>query len=90
MCGSFIRRQIRRNKKIDDKRNWTDEQTKKAFPSVSYTENRFVNVKGDYSPYNGDVVYWTKRNSQLYNNYTARAFEKTRLQVRTLQIILPR
>ena len=42
----------------------------KAFPSVSYSENKFVNVKGDKSPYDGDLIYWSKRNSKLYDGTT--------------------
>ncbi len=38
-----------------------------AFPKVSYSENKFVNVKGDKSPYDGDIAYWSKRNSKLYD-----------------------
>ena len=43
----------------------------KAFPSVSYSENKFVNVKGDKSPYDGDLIYWSKRNSKLYDGTTS-------------------
>jgi hypothetical protein len=28
----------------------------KAFPAVPYSENKFVNVKGEKSPYDGDLV----------------------------------
>lgn len=44
----------------------------KAFPSVPYSENKHVMVKGDYTPYNGDVVYWSKRQSKLYYGATAK------------------
>ena len=37
---------------------------KKAFPSVSYSENRFVNVKGEKSPYDGDLIY-ARRESRM-------------------------
>ncbi len=47
-----------------------------AFPSVPYSENKFVNVKGDKSPYDGDLVYWSKRNSKLYDNHTAKALTR--------------
>ncbi len=47
-----------------------------AFPSVSYSENKFVNVKGDKSPYDGDLVYWSKRNSVLYDGYTSSALRR--------------
>jgi len=45
----------------------------KAFPSVPWRQNKYVNVRGDKSPYDGDVLYWSQRNSKLYNNFTARA-----------------
>ena len=72
----FIRKEIRKNKKIANKRSWTNEQIKRAFPSVNWSQNRFVNVKGDASPYDGNLPYWTKRNSKLYNSHTARALKK--------------
>ena len=72
----FIRKEIHRNKKIENKRVWTNEKIKKAFPDVSYAQNRFVNVKEDNSPFNGDILYWTKRNSKLYVNHTAKALRK--------------
>jgi RNA-directed DNA polymerase len=49
---------------------------KKAFPTVGYSENRFINVKGDKSPYDGDLTYWSSRNSALYDGVTARALKK--------------
>jgi RNA-directed DNA polymerase len=48
----------------------------KAFPSVPYSESRFVKVKGNKSPYDGDLVYWAKRNSVLYDNQTSRCLKK--------------
>ena len=50
-----------------------DELIYKAFPRVTYSENKFVNVKGEKSPYDGDLVYWSKRNSKLYDGATAKA-----------------
>ena len=47
-----------------------------AFPTVPYSENRFVNVKGDKSPYDGDLVYWSQRNSKLYDGYTSSALKR--------------
>ena len=49
---------------------------KKAFPSVPYSENKFVMVKGDKSPFDGDITYWSKRNSKLYDNHTAKALKR--------------
>ncbi len=49
---------------------------KTAFPSVKYSENRFVNVKGEKSPFDGDINYWSKRNSLLYDGVTAKVLRK--------------
>jgi RNA-directed DNA polymerase len=48
----------------------------KAFPSVPYSENKHVNVKGDKSPYDGDIAYWSERNSKLYDGETSKALKK--------------
>ncbi len=48
----------------------------KAFPSVSYSENKHVNVKGNKSPYDKDIAYWTQRNSKLYDGYTSKALQR--------------
>ena len=48
----------------------------KAFPKVPYSENRHVNVKGTKSPYDGDLIYWSERNSKLYDNHTSKALKK--------------
>ncbi len=52
------------------------ELVKKAFPSVSYRENRHANVKGTKSPYDGDLIYWSQRNSKLYDNHTSRCLKR--------------
>ncbi|MEL6439139.1 MAG: reverse transcriptase domain-containing protein [Cyanobacteria bacterium J06621_8] len=49
---------------------------KNAFPSVPYSENRHVNVKGEKSPYDGDLTYWSARKSKLYTNHTSRALKR--------------
>ncbi|TAF48163.1 MAG: RNA-dependent DNA polymerase [Oscillatoriales cyanobacterium] len=48
----------------------------KAFPTVPYSENKFINVKGEKSPYDGDIAYWSKRNSNLYNGDTSKALKR--------------
>jgi group II intron reverse transcriptase/maturase len=48
----------------------------KAFPAVSYHENKFVNVKTDKSPFDGDILYWAKRNSVLYDGTTSTLLKK--------------
>ncbi len=52
------------------------EKVKIAFPTVSFSENRFVNVKGNKSPYDGDIIYWSKRNSKLYDGRRAKLLKK--------------
>ena len=47
-----------------------------AFPSVSYSENKFVNVKMEKSPFDGDIKYWSKRNSKYYDKATSRILRK--------------
>jgi group II intron reverse transcriptase/maturase len=47
-----------------------------AFPTISYSENKFINVKGDKSPYDGDIAYWSKRNSKLYDGETSKALKR--------------
>ena len=48
----------------------------KAFPSVPYSENKFVNVKGNASPFDGDLVYWSERNSKLYDGTTSKVLKR--------------
>jgi len=64
------------NKEAKQNRYTVDNLIRKAFPAVSYSENKHVNVKGDYSPFNGDINYWSKRNSKLYDGATAKTLKK--------------
>jgi RNA-directed DNA polymerase len=47
-----------------------------AFPKVPYSENKHINVKGEKSPYDGDIAYWSKRNSILYDGATSKALKR--------------
>jgi len=47
-----------------------------AFPSVPYSENKYVNVKGEKSPFDGDIAYWSERNSKLYDGETSKALKR--------------
>ncbi len=49
---------------------------KTAFPYVKYSENKLVSVKGDKSPFDGDINYWSKRNSVFYDGATAKKLRK--------------
>lgn len=48
----------------------------KAFPWVGYKQFAHIKVKGDRSPFDGDVIYWSKRNSLLYDGPTAKTLRK--------------
>ena len=52
------------------------ELVKIAFPAIRYSENKFVSVRGDKSPFDGDIIYWSKRKNLLYHGYTAKALQK--------------
>ncbi len=47
----------------------------KAFPMVPYSENKHVNVKGEKSPYDGNITYWSERKSKLYDGATSKALK---------------
>ncbi|NEP83645.1 MAG: RNA-dependent DNA polymerase [Okeania sp. SIO3B3] len=62
-----------------DKNKGKNEATKlvnQAFPAVPYSENKFVMVKGTKSPYDGDLLDWSKRNSNLYDGQTAKTLKR--------------
>lgn len=53
-----------------------EKMVKAAFPNVNYSENQFANVKADKSPFDGDINYWSKRNSALYDGSTAQTLRR--------------
>jgi 5-methylcytosine-specific restriction endonuclease McrA len=48
----------------------------KAFPAVPYSESKHINVKGNKSPYDGDLTYWSERNSKLYDGATSKVLKR--------------
>jgi len=64
------------NKEAKQNRNTSKTLLDKAFPSVSYSENKYIKVYGEKSPYDGDIVYWSKRNSKLYDDNTSKALTR--------------
>ena len=48
----------------------------KAFPVVPYAENKHINVKGEKSPYDGDIAYWSERNSKFYYGATSKVLKR--------------
>ena len=64
------------NKEAKQNRYSSKKLLDQAFPKVPYSEHRHINVKGDKSPYDGDIVYWSKRNSKLYDGTTSRIIRR--------------
>jgi RNA-directed DNA polymerase len=64
------------NKEAKQDRYSARKLVEKAFPAVPYSENKHVNVKGNKSPFDGDLVYWSGRNSKLYDDHTSEALKR--------------
>ncbi|MCV3214879.1 reverse transcriptase domain-containing protein, partial [Plectonema radiosum NIES-515] len=64
------------NKETKQDRYTSKKLLDKAFPAVSHSENKHVNVKGKKSPFDGDIAYWSKRNSKLYDCETSKALKR--------------
>jgi RNA-directed DNA polymerase len=64
------------NKEAKNDRESSKKLINKAFPKVPYSENAHVNVKGDKSPFDGDIIYWSERNSKLYDGETSFALKR--------------
>ena len=64
------------NKEANQNRHTCKQLLKKAFPAVPYSENKHINVKGEKSPYDGDLTYWSERNSKLYDDNTSKALKR--------------
>lgn len=67
-------KQLRRDKNSSRKK--ANELIGRAFPSIGYSENRHIKVQGERSPYDGDIIYWSERNSKLYDGLTAQLLKK--------------
>jgi RNA-directed DNA polymerase len=66
----FIRKQGRYD------RHQTNKVIDRAFPTVKWAACRFINVKGDKSPYDGDYAYWSNRENANYDGLTLRLLKK--------------
>ncbi len=64
------------NKEAKQDRYSSKKLQDKAFPTVPYAEHKHILVKGEKSPFDGDMAYWCKRNSKYYDGFTARAILK--------------
>ena len=63
------------NQETKQNRNSSKKLLDKAFPSVPYSQNKHIKVRGIKSPFDGDILYWSKRNSKLYNGITELALK---------------
>ena len=64
------------NKETKQNRHTSKKLLDIAFPTVLYSENKHVNVKGEKSPFDGDIAYWSERNSKLYDGQTSKALKR--------------
>jgi len=64
------------NKEAKQDRHSTKKLLDKAFPTVNYSESKFINVKGNKSPFDGDIPYWSERNSKEYDGETSKALKR--------------
>ncbi|PSB29756.1 group II intron reverse transcriptase/maturase [Chlorogloea sp. CCALA 695] len=64
------------NKETKQNRYTSKTLLDKAFPAVSYSENKHINVKGNKSPFDGDLTYWSERNSKLYDGITSKVLKR--------------
>jgi RNA-directed DNA polymerase len=63
------------NREVKQNRYSSKLLLEQAFPTVSYSENKYIKVRGAKSPYDGDLLYWSARNSKLYDGKTSKALK---------------
>lgn len=75
---NFLRKRTYKvfNKETKQNRYSSKKLLDQAFPTVPYSEHKHINVIGEKSPYDGDIAYWSKRNSKLYDRPTSRTIQK--------------
>jgi 5-methylcytosine-specific restriction endonuclease McrA len=64
------------NKEARNNRYSSKKLLDKAFPAIPYSESKFVMVAGEKSPFDGDLTYWSERNSKLYDGETSKALKR--------------
>jgi len=64
------------NKEPKQNRHTSTKLVTKAFSKVPYFQYKHVNVRGEKSPFDGDLAYWSERNSKLYNGKTSTALRR--------------
>jgi RNA-directed DNA polymerase len=64
------------NKETKQNRYTSKKLLDKAFPAIPYSENKHIKVRGEKSPFDGDITYWSERNSKLYDGATSQALKR--------------
>lgn len=64
------------NKEPKQNRSSSKKLLDRAFPAVPYPEAKHVMVKSDKSPFDGDLIYWSERNSKLYDDETSKTLKR--------------
>ena len=64
------------NKEKKQNRYTSKKLLDKAFPYISRSENKHIMVKGNKTPYDGDLTYWSERNSKLYDGITSKVLRR--------------
>lgn len=64
------------NKETKNTKYTSENLVKKAFPTVHTSQNSYVMVKGNKSPFDGDITYWSERNSKLYDGATSKVLKR--------------
>ena len=64
------------NREKNQTKHSSETLVKKAFPTVKWSVFKHIKVAGDRSPFDGDNLYWSKRESNLYNNLTVKVLKK--------------
>ncbi|MDF5713959.1 MAG: reverse transcriptase domain-containing protein [Rhizonema sp. NSF051] len=64
------------NKETKNDKHTSRKLVEEAFPKVPWSENAYSNVSGGKSPYDGDLTYWSERNSKLYDGPTSKALKR--------------
>jgi len=64
------------NKEANQNRLTSKELLNKAFPAVPHSEHKHIKVTGNKTPFDGDISYWSKRNSKLYDGNVSKAVKR--------------
>lgn len=67
---------VKFNSEKNMKRHKAIDLVNKAFPKVSHSLASHVKVTGKKSPYDGDLIYWSQRNSKQYDGETSKLLKK--------------